>query len=191
MTLVGRLGQDPSDQAAWEVFFASYGPRIRGWCRQRGLQPADAEDVTQVVLLRLSRALKRFTYDPSRSFPGWLRMVTQNALADFFAERKRRPGAGSGGDDGSTVLETVQARDDLLAHLEHQFAHELVAQACKLVRARVEPQTWEAFLLVAYEGRPGEEVAARLGMNVTAVFKAKSRILGFIRQEVARLEACS
>ena len=53
----------------------------------RGLQPADAEDVTQDVLLRLSRALKMFTYDPSRTFRGWLRAVTLHALNDFAAER--------------------------------------------------------------------------------------------------------
>ena len=63
----------------------------------------------------------------------------------------------------------------------------MVARAARSVRNRVEPQTWEAFRLTASEGRPGEEVAARLGMNVMTVFKAKSRVLGFIRDEVKRL----
>ncbi len=53
---------------------------------------------------------------------------------------------------------------------------------------RVEPQTWEAFQLTACENRPGEEVAALLGMNLAAVFKAKSRVLAFIRQEIKRLD---
>jgi RNA polymerase sigma factor (sigma-70 family) len=191
LTLLERVGQEPSDQAAWEAFVACYGPKIRGWCRQRGLQPADAEDVTQDVLLRLARALKTFTYDPSRTFRGWLRLVTQHALSDFFAERKRRPGAGSGDDHVLAVLETVQARDDLLAYMEQEFVRELVGRATAVVRARVEPQTWEAFRLAACEGRSGEEVAAKLGMSVAAVFKAKSRVLGFIRQEIERLEGQS
>ena len=88
-TLLWRVGNNSGDHAAWEAFVARYGPKIRGWCRQRGLQPADAEDVTQDVLLRLSRALKTFTYDPSRTFRGWLRSVTQHALSDFAAERRR------------------------------------------------------------------------------------------------------
>jgi RNA polymerase sigma factor (sigma-70 family) len=116
-TLLGRVGQEPSDQAAWEAFVACYGPKIRGWCRQRGLQPADAEDVTQDVLLRLSRALKTFTYDPSRTFRGWLRLMTQHALSDYFTERKRRPVAAGGTDQVLAVLETVQARDELLSRL--------------------------------------------------------------------------
>ena len=52
---------------------------------------------------------------------------------------------------------------------------------------RVEPQTWEAFRLITSEGRSGEEVATQLGLNVMAVFKAKSRVLGFLREEVKRL----
>jgi hypothetical protein len=56
---------------------------------------------------------------------------------------------------------------------------------------RVEPQTWEAFRLTACENWQGEDVAAALGMNVTAVFKAKSRVLAFIRQEVRRLDGGS
>jgi RNA polymerase sigma-70 factor (ECF subfamily) len=64
----------------------------------------------------------------------------------------------------------------------------VVIQACAAVHARVEPQTWEAFLLTACENRSGEDVAAALGMNVTAVFKARSRVLQWIRQEIERLD---
>ena len=72
-----------------------------------------------------------------------------------------------------------------------EYTHVLVSRAYAVVHARVEPQTWEAFRLTACENRPGEEVAAELGMSVTAVFKAKSRVLAFIRQEVRRLDGGS
>ena len=186
--LLELVGQEPIDEAAWQSFVTYYGPKIHGWCRQGGLQEADAEDVAQDVLLRLARALRTFTYDPSRTFRGWLRLVTQHALSDFFANRKRRPAAGSGDTGVLAVLETAQARDDLMALLNEEFTRVLVSKACEVVCARVEPQTWEAFLLTACENRPAEEVAALLGMNVAAVFKAKSRVLGFIREEVKRLD---
>jgi hypothetical protein len=75
-----------------------------------------------------------------------------------------------------------------LALLNEEFTNVLVSQACAVVRARVEPQTWEAFHLLACENRPDEEVAAALGMNVMAAFKAKSRVLAFIREEIKRLD---
>jgi RNA polymerase sigma-70 factor (ECF subfamily) len=56
------------------------------------------------------------------------------------------------------------------------------------VRQRVESSTWEAFRLTAQEGLPGAETAERLGLQVAAVFKAKSRVQRMIREEVAKLE---
>jgi RNA polymerase sigma-70 factor (ECF subfamily) len=186
-TLLGQVGLSPSDEVAWARFVGLYGSRIRGWCRRWGLQEADSEDVTQDVLLRLAQKLGAFHYDPSRSFRGWLRTVTQNALADFLAERKRQC-SGSGDDGVLKQLHSIQARDDLIEHLKEQFDAEIVAVACARARERVEPQTWEAFRLTAYEGCSGDDVAARLGMTRATVFKAKSRVLGFLREEIKQLD---
>ena len=186
-TLLGRVGLSPNDQVAWARFVGVYGSKIRGWCRRWGLQEADTEDVTQDVLLRLAQKLGTFQYDPSRSFRGWLRTVTQNALADFLAHRKRQC-SGSGDDEVLAQLQSVQARDDLIDHLKDQFDSEILAVACARAKARVEPQTWEAFRLTAYEGLSGDDVAARLGMTRATVFKAKSRVLGFLREEIKQLD---
>ena len=107
-TLLDRVGLSPKDQVAWARFVGLYGTRIRGWCRRWGLQEADSEDVTQDVLLRLAQKLGSFNYDPSRSFRGWLRTMTQHALADFLADRRRQC-AGSGDDQVLAQLQTVQA----------------------------------------------------------------------------------
>ncbi len=53
-TLLGRLRQQPSDQAAWEQFVARYGRLILAWCRRARLQDADIEDVSQIVLIKLA-----------------------------------------------------------------------------------------------------------------------------------------
>jgi RNA polymerase sigma-70 factor (ECF subfamily) len=186
-TLLGQVGLSPNDEVAWARFVDLYGSRIRGWCRRWGLQEADTEDVTQDVLLRLAQKLGAFHYDPSRSFRGWLRTVTQNALADFLADRKRQC-SGSGDERVLKQLENVRARDDLIEHLKDQFDSEIVAVACARARARVDPQTWEAFRLTAYEGCSGADVASRLGIKRATVFQAKSRVLGFLREEIKQLD---
>lgn len=106
-TLLDRVGISPHDEAAWARFVELYGSKIRGWCRRWGLQEADAEDVTQDVLLRLAQKLGTFHYDPSRSFRGWLRTVTRNALAGFLADRKRQC-SGSGDDEVLKQLQSTQ-----------------------------------------------------------------------------------
>src|SRR5262249_15626285 len=41
VTLLARLRQHPTDQAAWVVFVECYGRHIHRWCRQWRLQDAD------------------------------------------------------------------------------------------------------------------------------------------------------
>ena len=118
VTLLGRLRQDPKDQAAWSDFVARYGPKILQWCRRWRLQESDAQDVTQDVLLKLNGLMATFVYDPSGSFRG----VAQDADAPCLARPRGRAAAGrpSGGGDGRMVelLESLQAGDDLVEQLE-------------------------------------------------------------------------
>jgi RNA polymerase sigma-70 factor (ECF subfamily) len=68
------------------------------------------------------------------------------------------------------------------------YEHELLEQALGRVRLRVQPQTWEAFRLTALDGLSGAETAARLGMPLTSVYKAKSNIQKLLESEVRYLE---
>ena len=186
VSLLVRIQNDPTDQQAWMEFVQRYGPKIHAWTRQWRLQESDAEDVTQNVLLKLATKLRTFTYDPALSFRGWLRTLTQNALSDFLSER-RRPGQGSGDSQVALVLDSVEAREDLLQRLEEEFDRELLEEAMARVRLRVAPQTWEAFRLTALEGRPGAEAADLIPMQVAQVFVAKRRVQKLLQEEVARL----
>lgn len=186
-TLLGRLRQQPADEAAWREFVERYGRKIYAWCGQRQLQQADAEDVTQMVLIRLAERMRSFTYDPARSFRGWLRKLTRHAWSDFVAARQRG-GRASGDSQAAACLETLEARDDLVGRLEEEFDHEVLEEATARVRLRVTPGSWDAFRLTALEGCSGAEAAHELGMEVAAVFKAKSRVQKLLQDEVRKLE---
>jgi DNA-directed RNA polymerase specialized sigma24 family protein len=85
-TLLGRLQQAPTrDAAAWQEFVRRYGRQVFQWCQRWGLQPADAEDVTQAVLVKMLDRMATFRYDASESFRGRLRTVTHNAWKKFIA----------------------------------------------------------------------------------------------------------
>jgi RNA polymerase sigma-70 factor (ECF subfamily) len=187
-TLLGRLGRLPADQAAWADFNERYGRRIYSWCRHWRLQPADAEEVTQQVLLKLVEKMHAFSYDPTLSFRAWLKTIAHHAWRDFL-DRRRRPGAGSGDTRVLDVLETVAARDNLAEHLAEEFAREQLDEAMARVQLRVQPHTWQAFRLLAIEGLSGAEAAARLNMKVATVFVARSKVQKMVQAEVRRLEA--
>jgi RNA polymerase sigma-70 factor (ECF subfamily) len=186
-TLLGRLACIPADQAAWGEFAERYGRKIYGWCRHWQLQEADAEDVTQRVLLKLAQKMRTFAYDPSKSFRAWLKTVTHHAWRDF-VESRNRPGAGSGDTGVLEQLHTVQARDALVEELDAEFARELLDEAMARVRLRVQPHTWQAFHLLAVEGQSGAEAAEKLNMKVATVFVARSKVQKMIAEEVRKLE---
>ena len=187
ISLLGRLRRDPTNQAAWDAFVEHYGPKIYAWCRRWNLQEADAQDVTQNVLLKLAEKLRDFEYDPSRSFRAWLKTLTHHAWSDY-QEARRRPGQGSGDSQVGLLLESVEAREDLLQRLEEEFDRELLEEAMARVRLRVAPQTWQAFHLTAIEGLSGAEAGERIPMAVAQVFVAKRRVQKMIQEELARLD---
>src|SRR5262245_39273485 len=189
LTLLNRLRQDPSDQAGWDVFVERYGRHIYRWCRQWKLQDADAEDVTQDILLKLAQKVRAFTYDPSRSFRGWLKTLAHHAWRDFINSPRRTQAAGDG--QVWKVMQSLEAREDLIQKLQQAFDHELLEAAKVRVRLRVAPHTWEAFRLVALEGVPAAEVADTVRMQVAMVYVAKSKVQKMLQEELQKLEAGS
>ena len=190
VTLLARLRQEPTDQAAWGVFVEHYGRHIYRWCRQWKLQDADAEDVTQDILIKLALKLRTFAYDPSRSFRGWLKTLAHHAWRDF-VDSPRRAQAAAGDTQSREQLGTLEAREDLIQKLEEAFDHELLEAAKVRARLRVAPHTWEAFRLLALEGLPVAEVAATVQMQVAMVYVAKSKVQKMLKEEIRKLEVGS
>jgi RNA polymerase sigma-70 factor (ECF subfamily) len=185
-TLLGRLRQVPPDQAAWAQFADRYGRKIYGWCRLWKLQEADAEDVTQGVLLKLAEKMRTFEYDPSKSFRAWLKTVTRHAWLDTCSARRA---VAAGGSEVLDLLQSVEAREDLVQRLEEEFDRELLDEAENRVRLRVTPRTWEAFERTAMRGESGADAARALGMKVATVFVARSKVQKMLREELCRLDA--
>jgi RNA polymerase sigma-70 factor (ECF subfamily) len=185
-TLLARLRQVPADQAAWVQFTERYGRKIYAWCRRWNLQRADAEDLTQDVLLKLAEKMQTFDYDPTKSFRGWLKTIARHAWSDSWSGRNAAVAAG--GSQALELLQTVEAREDLVRRLEEDFDHELLDEAMARVRMRVRPRTWEAFARTALQGQSGAEAAQGLGMKVATVFVARSKVQKMLQEEMQKLD---
>ena len=82
----------------------------------------------------------------------------------------------------------MAARDDLEKQLAQPFDQELLDEAMARVQVRVAPHTWEAFRLLTFDGLSGPEAAPRVGMQVTMVYVAKSKVQKMLREEIDKLE---
>jgi RNA polymerase sigma factor (sigma-70 family) len=183
LSLMETLRHSPKDADAWDRFVRRYRPKIYGWCRVWGLQEADAEDVAQDVISKLTQKMADFRYDQSRSFRAWLKTITQHALSDLVASRSRAIGSQS-----IPILETIEARADLERRIEEIFNRELLEMAIARVRTRVAPATWDAFRLMAFDGCSGAEASQRLGMPIASVFVAKHRVQKLLKEEIDALD---
>jgi len=185
-SLLVRLSQANRDERAWDAFVQRYQPRIVAWCRERGLQPADAQDVSQIVLEQLLSAMREFRYDPAGSFRAWLRTVTTRACGRFTLRESRAGGR----KDVEALRQIVEApaRQELARRIEQAFDEELLAQAMDTVRGAVAPHTWEAFRLTALEGQTGAAAARQCGIPVMHVYVARQRVQERLRVEVQRLQ---
>lgn len=187
LTLLSSVKGIPGDEDAWKRFVSRYEPLIQNWCAAWGLQESDRQDVTQEVLLRLSKVMQKFQYDSGSSFRAWLKTVTRRVWIDW-AGKQEKPGKGHGDSEIFSVLQSVEARQDFSRRLEEEYDAELMDLAILRVRMSVSPRTWQAFQLTAMDGLPGKDVAEKLEMNVAHVYVARSEVKQALQKEVKRLE---
>ncbi len=76
------------DRVAYETLLRDCVSFIVSIARRRGVLSDRTDDVVQEVLLTVHRA--RATYDPRRSFDGWLRVITGRRAIDILRQMHRR-----------------------------------------------------------------------------------------------------
>ena len=76
------------DRAAYEALLRDCVPLIRAIALRRGVPADRCDDVVQDVLLTIHRA--RQTYDPARSFTGWMRTIAERRAIDLLRQIGRQ-----------------------------------------------------------------------------------------------------
>jgi RNA polymerase sigma-70 factor (ECF subfamily) len=185
LTLLQQAGGGQTE--AWMELDRLYRPFIRGWFRSHRLPPADADDLTQVVLSALLQELPAFEHSGrAGAFRTWLRTVCLHRLLEYRrAEQLRgRAVGGSAFQERLQAVETTAADSDAWDR-EHDRA--ILRNLLLRISGEFEPDTVEAFERLAMNGETASEVASALRMSVGSVYVAKSRVLRRLREEGARL----
>ena len=185
LSLIHRLS-NPDDNEAWLVFVGIYYPVIVNSLKAKGLQLADAEDVTQQVLVSVARALSARPHDPDRAkFRTWLEHITRNAAINAMQRvRKDRP---VGGTDCQIAMQELPSLDDE-SLLEQEHRRQLMRVAAQAVESEFEPETWQAFWRTAVLGESIEHVALQLGKQAGSIYAARSRVMKRLRKEIEQLQ---
>jgi RNA polymerase sigma factor (sigma-70 family) len=171
--------RDPQDATAWSVFVKTYTPLLRRYCQRKGLQDADAADITQDVFLKVSQAIRSFEYAPQLGkFRNWLGVLTRNAIHDYQTRAGRLPKGALLGQEPSDVAEPEWFED---------FTSHILEVALEAIRPEFSPETWSSFEAAWIRNEAPGDVAKRLEIAVHAVYVNKSRVLKRLTAEVLRL----
>jgi RNA polymerase sigma-70 factor (ECF subfamily) len=184
-SLLDRLS-GPSDPDAWRQLVELYTPLLSSWMARYRIQPADADDLVQEVLLAVSREMPRFRHSRQPgAFRGWLRTILVHRLRNYW-RKQRRPDAAPG-----AVQQQLDQLEDAASHLSHVWNRDhdqqVLNRLLAMIQPRFAPDTWQAFHRVVIEGAAAETVAAELNISLNAVYIAKSRVLSQLRGEAAGL----
>jgi RNA polymerase sigma-70 factor (ECF subfamily) len=172
------------DSGAWAELVRTHHRRVYGLCYRFTGSPADAEDLTQDVFLKIYSNLSSF--DTTRgSLQVWITTMTRNLLVDNFRRTKNQRATGSL-DDGWDQTEELKPIDRLVSH--SPSPHEMAArkELEKMVQAalaHVSVELREAVILRDLQDLDYKEIAQVLGIPEGTV---KSRISRG-RAELARL----
>jgi RNA polymerase sigma-70 factor (ECF subfamily) len=184
-SLLIRLA-DARDGVAWNEFLEVYEQAIFRFACSRGLQPADAEDVTQRVLAAVVEKMPSWEAGPVKGrFGAWLFHVTRNLAAKTWNDRAYGP-VTTGGSDAVIDLAEIPEQEQTLFETEWRKA--LFHWAAERVRHQIQASTWQAFWATAVECRAATVVANELSMSVASVYAAKCRTLARIRDEIEAFE---
>lgn len=179
-SLLGRVREISPD--AWDQMVRKYFPLVYGWCRRDGLSESDSADVCQDVFKSTLKSIGGFhRSEPSHSFRGWLRRITQRRIIDFRSTMSLVLPANG----GNEIHEVIQNLADV--EIDSGNSTDVLSRFANLqtvltkVEIEFEPLSWQAFVLVVIDQVPAIEVAELLGISRNAVYLAKSRILKRVR----------
>ena len=171
----------PGPVPAWtaEQVFHAYAPRVYSLARRMLSNDADAEDVTQDVLLQVVRKLD--TFRGEAELPTWLHRVTVNAALAHRRRQARRPEqhldvsldciVTHAGSDGRVPDRKTLDRE-LRQHLEGAIA-------------RLPAMYSDVFVLADVEGLPNAEIGQLLGLSLPAVKSRLHRARLMVRDALA------
>jgi RNA polymerase sigma-70 factor (ECF subfamily) len=168
-----REGSRATVETAFETLFRLHQRAVYGWILRIVRDPAAAEDLTVETFWRIHQAHARF--EPVRGFEGWARRIATRAALDWL--RARRPESELSAETCGELATPATGDPAVSAEIRLKTA---------LAFGRLPPKLRVAATLAVVEELPQKEVAAALGISVTAVKLRVFRALRLLRKDLER-----
>ena len=175
------------DEVSWKEFYDRYSSAILTISGRFGLDPVEADEVRQNVMLKIFQNKLIFSYNDERArFRTYFNRIVRSCIVDYFRKKKaRKP---------ETALENLPeppaTDNDLNSEeiFEEEWRKQCLIDALDILKEHVEPRTFLAFHMTAFQQKKVREVAGFLQMNASQVYLARSRCIAKLRNIISELQ---
>ena len=156
------------ENSAWESLLQVHTRKIYNLCYRFTGRPAEAEDLTQEVFIKIFQTLQSFD-EAQGTFTTWLNRVARNHLVDHYRRTRKERLTSSLDDEENPLQETPSSGAGPSAELESRERRELLQRALE----KLSPDLREAVILRDLNDLDYDEIAQVLSVPQGTV---KSRI---------------
>ena len=160
------------DSWAFGMIFDHYHDSIYRFIASRVQRPSDAEDLTQLVFVKVLEALPRYE---SRGIPfgGWLFRLARNAVIDFVRTRHDH-----------ADLEAVAEQAQVKAGLDEMVIVRQELDAVEAALATLTDEQREAIALRFFSGLSAREAAEAMGKQEGTIRGLQFRAIAALRRQL-------
>ena len=181
-SLVGRI-RDQQNESAWTEFVSCYRKYLYNFVVRMGFHHHDADEIVQIVLLKVWDAMPAFEYHPEKGrFRAWLCTIAGNAARNFARDRSggQQDFSLSGINWDNVLPEGISSSrfsipPEVETMAEEEWQKYLPELALKRVEGHFSRRTIQAFSLFC-KGLSVPEIADRLNLSPSSVYVYKQRV---------------
>jgi RNA polymerase sigma-70 factor (ECF subfamily) len=185
-TLIRRI-QDRGDNEAWEEFLQIYRRYIYAIVRNMHISEDDAEDLVQLVTVKLLDSCSKQDLAEIRRFRSWLSTLTRNCVIDFVrkrsAEVERFEAAAK--EDAMAYLKDIRL-PDIEQIAEREWGVHLANMALENIRPLFSGKAIKVFQL-SLDGMNVSQIAQKMELKENSVYRLKNRVKARLITEVEEL----
>ena len=145
-------------KASFEEIYKLYHGRVFGFCVKYGLDPSDAEEVTQEVFVKIWEARKQL--DPERNIGSYILTIARNVAVDSFKAKIK---------EQATRRYQMSYLESGFNNVEESIDYQDLQETVKSVMMRIPEKRRTVFELSRIKGLSHKEISQELGISPKTV----------------------
>jgi RNA polymerase sigma-70 factor (family 1) len=145
-------------RSSFEKIYELYHGRVFGFCVKYGLDPSDAEEVTQEVFVKIWEARKQL--DPERNIQSYILTIARNVAVDSFKAKIK---------EQATRKYQMSYLESGFNNIEEAIDYQELQATVENVMMRIPEKRRKVFELSRIKGLSHKEISRELGISTKTV----------------------